>query len=363
MFDLKNYIVTPADEWTRLFKRTSGWFGGDGIFSFSINGVESADNLLDSSVIYFSDTFVGDVVDGKPENYTMVHNSFAKPSIDSCGRQNLTFYHNTDKKEIPKSFFKPEIVSDESYFFWLGDGFVNRDMNSSIYIFGYHVKWTGKNVFDFVEPDVSIIKIDSNAQFPFKNYKQIRTPFHIEHSSWGHVNLGAGIYVNTDWAGAPNPDGFIYVYGCMDKDKKLVVSRVRSDSFELFTSWEYWDGKDWQDKSDNIAPITNHVSNELSITHLNDGRYLLVFQFMGISDTVACRVGKSPWGPFGDIIDLYKTPESADGLFAYNAKAHPVLSESKKLLISYNTISYDFWNDIKDDAHIYRPRFINLEFL
>ena len=91
MFDLKNYIVTPADEWTRLFKRTSGWFGGDGIFSFSINGVESADNLLDSSVIYFSDTFVGDVVDGKPENYTMVHNSFAKPSIDSLSRSGAIF--------------------------------------------------------------------------------------------------------------------------------------------------------------------------------------------------------------------------------------------------------------------------------
>ena len=41
MYDLKNYIVTPADEWTQLFKRTSGWFGGDGIFSFSMTGVES----------------------------------------------------------------------------------------------------------------------------------------------------------------------------------------------------------------------------------------------------------------------------------------------------------------------------------
>ena len=48
MYDLKNYIVTPADEWTQLFKRTSGWFGGDGIFSFSMTGVESGKNPLDS---------------------------------------------------------------------------------------------------------------------------------------------------------------------------------------------------------------------------------------------------------------------------------------------------------------------------
>jgi len=363
VYDLKNYIVTPADEWTQLFKRSSGWFGGDGIFSFSMNGVESENNPLDSSVIYFSDTFVGDVVNGKPQNYSMVHNSFAKPSKGNFGKQDLIFYYNSDIKGKPTSFFKPKIVQGDSCFFWLGDGFVNRDIDSTIYIFAYHVKWTGENVFDFTEPDVSIIKINNNTQFPFKDYKQMKTPFHLEHPSWGSVNLGAGIYVNTDWSGAPYPDGFIYVYGCMDKDKKLVVARVKSDKFESFAAWEYWDGKNWQGKSNNIAPITNNVSNELSVTHLKDGRYLLIFQFMGISDTVACRVGESPWGPFGDIIDLYKTPESANGLLTYNAKAHPVLSEPKKLLISYNTISYDFWNDIKDDAHIYRPRFIKLEFL
>ena len=363
MYDLKNYIVTPADEWTKLFKRTSGWFGGDGIFSFSMNGVESGKNPLDSLAIYFSDTFIGDVVKGKPQNFSMVHNSLAKPSKDNFDKQDLTFYYRTNIEGKPTSFFKPKVMKEDSYFFWLGDGFVNIDIDSSIYIFAYHVQWTGKNVFDFTEPGVSILKIKNNTPFPFKDYQQMITPFHLEHPSWGYVNLGAGIYVNTDWAGAQYPDGFIYVYGCMDKDKKLVVARVKSDKFESFTDWEYWDGKNWQDKSNNIAPITNNVSNELSVTPLNDGRYLLVFQFMGISDTVACRVGASPWGPFGDIIELYKTPESANGLLTYNAKAHPVLSDPNKLLISYNTISYDFWNDIKDDAHIYRPRFIRLEFL
>ena len=46
----------------------------------------------------------------------------------------------------------------------------------------------------------------------------------------------------------------------------------------------------------------------------------------------------------------------------YNAKAHFNLSAPNELLISYNTITPNFWIDIKEDAHIYRPRFIKIKF-
>ena len=83
---------------------------------------------------------------------------------------------------------------------------------------------------------------------------------------------------------------------------------------------------------------------------------------LGISDKVGIRVGSSPIGPFGDIEEIWKTPEMDEGLWPYNAKAHPALSKDGELLISYNTITPDFWNDIEKDAHIYRPRFIRLIF-
>ena len=98
------------------------------------------------------------------------------------------------------------------------------------------------------------------------------------------------------------------------------------------------------------------------MTALPDGRFLLVFQVAGISDKVGMRIGTSPVGPFGDIHELWVTPEYAEGLLPYNAKAHPALSRPGELLISYNTITADFWNDIRKDAHIYRPRFIRLVF-
>ena len=106
--------------------------------------------------------------------------------------------------------------------------------------------------------------------------------------------------------------------------------------------------------------MANAASNELSVTELPAGRYLMVFQVFGLSDKVGIRIGDSPYGPFGDIIEIYRTPEFDEGIWPYNAKAHPALSAPGELLISYNTITPDFWNDIKKDAHIYRPRFIKL---
>jgi len=105
------------------------------------------------------------------------------------------------------------------------------------------------------------------------------------------------------------------------------------------------------------------VSNELSVTPLKDGRYLLIFQVMGISDKVGARMGLSPHGPFGPIENIWTTPEVQETpeILPYNAKAHPNLSQPGELLISYNTITLDFWNDIQENAHIYRPRFIVLK--
>ncbi|RZK61435.1 MAG: hypothetical protein EOO85_33435 [Pedobacter sp.] len=36
------FDVSPASDWTNLFYRSSGWFGGDGIYSIPLNGQESS---------------------------------------------------------------------------------------------------------------------------------------------------------------------------------------------------------------------------------------------------------------------------------------------------------------------------------
>src|SRR4051812_9654571 len=72
------YTVEAAPEWSNLFKRTSGWFGADGIFSIPLSGNDYVHKDNDSTLLLFSDTYIGEVKDGKPlPGNTMVNNTVA----------------------------------------------------------------------------------------------------------------------------------------------------------------------------------------------------------------------------------------------------------------------------------------------
>ncbi len=355
--------VSAAPEWTDLFFRTSGWFGADGIFSIPLDGIEfpdSAGQAGQENLLVFSDTYVGEVLDGRPlPGHAMVNNSAAILRGVVPGKDRIDFFIRTDEAGRPTSLFEPK-PSGRKEHFWLGDGFVNRERNNRLYLFAYHITVTGPGVFDFAEPAVSILRIPRGDRPPFRRYRQRKTPFHLDLPEWGQTNLGAGVLVHTDWAGAPHPDGFVYVYGCAGPGKQLVVARVPPKYFERFRKWRFWNGTDWVRDPLELVPIAAGVSNELSITPLADGKFALVFQVFGLSDKVGLCIGDSPAGPFSPIREIWTTPESGEGLLCYNAKAHPSLSEPGELLVSYNTITLDFWNDIREKAHIYRPRFIRL---
>ena len=357
------YTVEAAPEWTNLFYRKSGWFGADGIFSIPLSGVDKAGNAGNrETLLLFSDTYIGEVENNKPKpGNRMVNNTVALVKGYSAHPDSIRFFYKKDKDGAPQTFFVPQNTSGTKQHFWLGDGFVNRERNNTLYLFAYHIQVTGAGVFDFIEPDVSMLALPEGSRPPFEQQRQIKTPLHIDVPAVGAGNFGAGILVNTSWAGAPHPDGYVYVYACIGKDKNLVAARVKPKYFEDFTRWKYWNGKEWTADIAQLKGITNAVSNELSMTPLPDGRYALVFQVMGLSDKVGMRIGDSPVGPFGEIREIWRTPEADEGLFCYNAKAHPNLSKPGELLISYNTITLDFWNDIQQNAHIYRPRFIKLK--
>jgi hypothetical protein len=356
------FRVEAAPEWTDLFYRKSGWFGADGVFSIPLDGIDTYAEGKEVLLI-FSDTYVGDVVDNKPApGDTMVNNSVAIFNSSEVTPENIRFFINHDDDGRPVSFFEPKERSSNGQYFWLGDGFVNKELDDRLYLFAYHIEKTGPDVFDFKEVDVSLLSLPGGSRPPFRGYRQISTPLHISIPELGEGSLGAGILVNTRWAQVPHPDGFVYVYGCIGADKNLVAARVKPVNFENFDQWQYWNGIEWSKEIDDLEAITKSVSNELSVTPLDDGRFLLVFQVLGISDKVGIMIGASPVGPFSEIQEIYRTPEIDDDLLPYNAKAHPALSKPGELLISYNTITFDFWNDIKDDAHIYRPRFIRMIF-
>ena len=360
------FTVENAPEWSALFKRSTGWFGGDGIYTIPLNGVEGKYAKPNSKTFFiFSDSMIGQIRDSTLlPGYKMVHNSVAvlkgnKPLID-----HIKFYWNKDANGSAESMFTPATPKTEkSDYYWLGDGFVN-EANGCTYIFGYRVRNVSSEAFGFREVGNTLIKISSTAGRSFQSVKQMDTPFYLTNGENDIGSYGAGIYVNTKAAGAKEPDGYIYIYGVRGQEKSMLVARVLPNDFERFDKWTFWDGNGWINDMNKAVAITTGVSNELSVSALPDGRYALVFQQGGMSTIVGMRLGASPHGPFGPVIKLWDCKPDLDEktFVVYNAKAHPTLSKPGELLISYNINSVDFIKDLNRHPNLYRPRFIRVKF-
>lgn len=361
-----DFTVEEAKDWSALFKRNKGWFGGDGIYSIPLNGREhTAAGSQQKTLFIFSDSMIGQVTDSSMlPGYKMIHNSVAYLTGKQPEPSKMNFYWNQDANKTSESIFTPRTPQTQpGDYYWLGDGFVNTEMNNAVYLFGYRVRNVSDGAFGFKEVGNTLIKIASDASAPFAGYKEMDTPFYKE--SNGEISsFGAGIYVNTRSAGAARPDGYIYIYGVKGIAKQLLVARVKAVNFEQFASWTFWDGRTWVPDMQKAAAVTNSVSNELSVTALPDGRYALIFQEGGMGKYVGMRIGASPAGPFGPIIRVWDcSPDLKKKTYVvYNAKAHPSLSSPGELLISYNINSVEFINDLNKDPHLYRPRFIRLKF-
>ncbi|WP_316828624.1 DUF4185 domain-containing protein [Pedobacter miscanthi] len=362
--DSIRFKVAAAPEWTNLFNRTDGWFGGDGIYSIPLNGKESSPPKAKKTLFIFSDSMIGKVTDGKMQpGAKMIHNAAAVLDGNEANPDKIIFSWQSANQE-PESLFMPKTpLTNPNDYYWLGDGFVNQELNKATFIFGYRIKSTGSGAFGFAEVGNTLIKIKASEALPYQNYEQKDTPFYLdENGETG--SFGAGIYVNTKQAGEGNPDGYIYVYGIFGKTKQLLVARVLPAAFENYNKWSYWDGTNWQPDIKKSVAVTDQVSNELSLSQLSDGRYALIFQQSGIGRNICMQLGKTPFGPFGKVIKLWDTTEAIElkSFFTYNAKAHPSLSKRGELLISYNVNSFDFLKDLQTNPNLYRPRFIKVKF-
>lgn len=360
------FTVEEAPEWSALLKRQSGWFGGDGIYTIPMNGVEGKQATSNSNTLFiFSDSMIGEIRDNTMQpGYKMIHNSLAVLSGNKPAADKIKFFWETGKDGAAESLFNPKTPqADSADYYWLGDGFVN-EANKATYIFGYRVRNKFSGPFGFREVGNALIKISSGAKAPYKATQQIETPLFLTDGKDDIGSFGAGIYVNTKAAGAPKPDGYIYVYGVRGLAKNMYVARVRPADFEKFANWRFWDGKVWVSNINKVKTLTTGVSNELSLSALPNGRYALVFQEGGMGTNVAMRIGASPVGPFGPVIKLWDCkPDLVEKTFVvYNAKAHPTLSKPGELLISYNINSVEFIKDLTKHPNLYRPRFIRVKF-
>lgn len=364
--DIK-FTVERAPEWTDIFNRNSGWFGGDGIFAIPYNGVEAqGDHRGDSILFLFSDTMVGEISGGKLQpGFVMVNNSVAM--ITGSDPATIKFLVAEDEHKKPATLFLPKTPATQpGDYYWLGDGFVNHALDSNFYIFAYRIRNTNdSSMFPFRTVGNALLVIDPKSKFPFKNQRQLDLPVIPQDSSAMEADsFGAAILVNTKEAGVMNADGFVYVYGIRGKNKQLIVSRAKPENFENFIAWEYWNGANWSNDIGTMAAVADSVSNELSVTPLPDGRFGLIYQYAGIFPQIYMQVGDTPVGPFGARIEIWNTGNDIPDpdLFTYNAKAHPAISKPGELLVSYNVNSFKFHDVIERKPNLYRPRFIKILF-
>ena len=362
-----NFTVEAAPEWSDLLKRDSGWFGGDGIYTMRLDGVRGRKATPNDKILFlFSDSMIGEIKDHTmAPGYKMIHNSVAILSGSKPLAGRMQFSWAKDAAGKPESIFIPSTPHSQSGdYYWLGDGFVNHELGNAIYIFGYRVRNVSDGPFGFKEVGNTLIKIPAGSVPPYADQQQMDTPFYLSDSTGDSGSFGAGIYVNTKKAGAPAPDGYVYVYGVRGMAKRLMVARVLPKEFDHFNKWTFWDGTEWVNDMNKVADVTKDLSNELSVTALPDGRYALIFQVDGMTTTVGMRIGATPYGPFGPVIKLWdcKPDLLKNTYLVYNAKAHPAISNPGELIISYNINSTEFINDLNADPNLYRPRFIRVKF-
>lgn len=349
-----------AIEWDNLLDRKSGWTGADGIYSIPLNSFDAQSNTpADSQLILFSDTFIGEVDSNNHRvNAHMVNNTIAMLQSNIPDTSKIKFFWRTDSTNIPKTVFVPNTPNaDPGDWYWLMDGI---SVNGTIYVYALRLNQSSGGM-GFEVNGVALLKFTIDPVNFISSVQQFDTPLFLKNISGGwDIVLGQAIMPMTVASGNPSPDGYIYVYGpkSYSSGKELVAARVLPQNIENFGQYQYWNGTGWGSSIADLAPLTNGISQEFSVTPVKDGKYLVVFQ---MGNSVGVRMGESPVGPFGIFQKVYDCPEIQidPDIFVYNAKAHPNLSNEEELLISYNVNSFNFASHFSN-ADIYRPRFIYL---
>jgi len=361
----QTYTVEEAPEWTSFFDTTSGWTGADGIFSFPVDGNERPGGVNRTDTIFvFSDTFIGNVNPDKSRSQaSLVNNTlgFLQQGFFSSGAK----YFWDQSGATPAAMVVPNTPQSQAGdWYWFADGVVIGDQ-LHVLAQRMHTLPGGGGAVGFERGGMALISMPTTGPYAPSSITQVDAPGGLPpiQGGRGGIFFGAGIFPNTAAAGAPNPDGFVYIYGSQEDPlvKKLVVARVQAQDFTDFSAWRYWDGANWVRDIRQVRAVTGRISNELSVTPTPSGQYALIFSLDTLSNQVAMKLADHPWGPFGPAEVLWHIvpPPGLDDIFTYNAKAHPHLSEPGELLISWNVNTFNFWDHFTY-ADIYRPRFIKL---
>ncbi|MCP2323322.1 subtilisin family serine protease [Hamadaea flava] len=305
------------------------WTGGDGTVSVL---------LPDGRVAWlFSDTFLGTVnADGtRPDGAPMVNNTMV---VQDGATLAVTLHGGS--AAFPETLVKP---ASEGEFAWVGDAVVESGVLKVLYNrfrrFGagsLDVELMGTSLATFALPGLTQTSL---IDLPVGRSIQ-----------WGSALLGDGSYT--------------YIYGTSSGLAGMKFAHIaRAPAGGLGAAWQYWTGTGWSGAEAEATRVMSGVGNSFAVQKVG-GQYVLVTQETNavFDPQFVAYTATSPTGSFAGPVQLLTAPEQQPGTqkIVYTARLHPDLARSGKLLMSYDVNSLDNADNYAD-AHLYRPRFVELD--
>lgn len=383
----------------RLFTRTLGWNGGDGVQT----------TLLPDGNLWwtFNDSFYG-VVEGDtrtrrgcsfPRNTVMVQGSvngklgetdedlhWLASFVQTDNPDGERYYQARTHIRHPLATLSDAEIErgdiDQEYLYWAGDGTIVDGKLQQLWN-GVHTPHDGSGAMIGIGTALAIYSLD--GKIGDESYLKLESADHNFHLD----NIYG--YGSTLWE---DEDGHTYLYTSVGNGQFLgnVPVVARTATHDLRSEWEYYVPTDagemeWQKEYPSELQVKNSSilgPDQGSLTlpwvfKKGDWYYMTAQTFPYGSELIIMR-SKHPWGPFVDKRELLKFTNPLDELqgdpmgneygHLYMLHLHQGLSREGELVISTNTDPKDspdgtvggFWRQFNypGSADWYRPFFFRI---
>ena len=373
-------------KYNKLFTRTRGWNGGDGVLTVG---------LPDGSVFWtFNDSFYGRVNAADrsrgdcnfPRNSVMLQKAtdgvlgeteddliwladyvnWTDPSAERYFHSRTHLRHPDGEKTVDE-ILAGDIDQDRVY--WSGDG--------TIYDGKLQMMWMGTASKELRALGTSLATYRLDGTIPegyylddIPDYLPKKGNYLYREKVTHQINDNAVSYGSTL---CEADDGHTYLYGT----NGYGVLVARTATHDLYSKWQYYvrpeEGSDfvWQDEYPTKEQMersqimeNNHQCNMPWV--FKDGDYYyMTAQGPYFAREVYIYRSKTPYGPFGEKRLLFVLPGQLDKLgptayhWLYMVNLHPALSREGELVFTTNSDPDDFWKNFNDpgSADYYRPFF------
>lgn len=373
-------------KYNKLFTRTRGWNGGDGVLTVG---------LPDGSVFWtFNDSFYGRVNAADrsrgdcnfPRNSVMLQKAtdgvlgeteddliwladyvnWTDPSAERYFHCRTHLRHPDGEKTVDE-ILAGDIDQDRVY--WSGDG--------TIYDGKLQMMWMGTASKELRALGTSLATYRLDGTIPegyylddIPDYLPKKGNYLYREKVTHQINDNAVSYGSTL---CEADDGHTYLYGT----NGYGVLVARTATHDLYSKWQYYvrpeEGSDfvWQDEyptaeqMERSQIMENNYACSMPWVFKDGDYYYMTAQGPYFAREVYIYRSKSPYGPFGEKRLLFVLPGQLDKLgptayhWLYMVNLHPALSRAGELVFTTNSDPDDFWKNFNDpgSADYYRPFF------